>query len=1035
MNLPKTFVRRPVTTVMVFLGLFIVGLFALVQLPIDFFPEIEPPIVSVLTSYPGASAQDVEQNVTKIIEASLGTVSELKKITSTSMDNVSVVTLEFEWGTNLDEASNNVRDALEFAKRSLPSESEKPMIFKFSTSWFPVMFLSATAEENYPGLNKLIEQKIADPLKRVPGVGTVMMFGGPIRQIQINIDPKKLEAYNLNIQRIGQVLQAENITLPAGSIKMDRMEYNIRVPGEFKDANQIENIVVAKSPTGSGLVYLKDVAEIRDTLKERTINVRLNGGKGLQLIVQKQSGANTVSVASAVKKELEKLKKDLPSDVTLEQIFDGSTFIVNSINNLSEAIILGGFFVSLVVLVFLRQWKATFIIILTIPFSLIVAFIFLYITKNTINIISLSSLSIAIGMVVDDAIVILENITRHVERGARPREASVFGATEVGLAVTAATLTIVAVFLPLTFLTGIAGIMFKQLGYLVTIMILTSLFASLTLIPMLSSRWLKSKKEEMQTRKRFQKFYDKSEQLFIKLEEFYAKTLNYALNHRKLVLISGALIFIIIVGSFPFLGKGTEFMPKSDESQIQIYVELQTGYNLDETINTAKQVEAIIQKEAPEISFMAVRAGVNDQGFSAALFGQKEGLHMFNVQTRLKRKHERQRSVFEIADTLRNKLKPIPGITQLTILTSSTMFGSTKPFAIDIIGHDLAATSQLAYQIKEIVKNTPGTRDVDISRSQERAELQVILNRDKLATIGLNTATVASAIRNSFYGLTPTKYREAGDEYDIFIRYDLKFRRTISELENIPINTMSGQIVKLKDIAKIVEQFSPPDIQRKNQERVVSVTANTEGRSLGDVTNDVKAAISKLEIPAGITLEYSGQIEQQQETFKDLLLFMILGVILVYIVMASQFESFLDPFIIMFSVPFSFVGVFIALLITGFTFSVIAFLGAVLLIGIVVKNAIVLVDYINITRARGFELREAIIISGKNRLRPVLMTTITTLLGMLPLALSTGEGSETWNPLGISVIGGLTVSTLITLIFVPVIYSLFRKKLWTKQVD
>ncbi|MDI6802618.1 MAG: efflux RND transporter permease subunit [Bacteroidota bacterium] len=1035
MNLPKVFVRRPVTTIMVFMGLLIVGIFALVQLPIDFFPEIEPPIVSVLTSYPGASAQDVEKNVTKILETSLGTVSELKKITSTSMDNVSVVTLEFEWGTNLDEASNNVRDALEFGKRRLPDDVETPMIFKFSTSWFPVVFLSATANENYPGLNKLIEQKIADPLKRVPGVGTVLMFGGPIRQIQINVDPKRLEAYNLTIQRIGQSLQAENITMPAGSIKMERMEYNIRIPGEFTDANQIANIVVGKSPTGSSLIYLKDVAEVIDTLKERTINVRLNGGRGLQIIVQKQSGANTVAVASAVNKKLEELKKDLPSDVKLEQILDGSVFILNSINNLTEAILLGGFFVSIVVLVFLRQWKATIIIILTIPFSLIVAFIYLYFSNNTINIISLSSLSIAIGMVVDDAIVILENISRHVDRGARPREASIFGSTEVGLAVTAATLTIVAVFFPLTFLTGMAGIMFKQLGYLVTITILTSLFASLTLIPMLSSRWLKSKKEEEQKPKRFLKLFDNSEKIFTSVETFYGKALEWSLDHRKYVIIAGIVIFFVVVGSFPFLGKGTEFMPKSDESQIQIYVELQTGNNLDETIKTARQVEQIIQKEAPEIEFLAVRSGINDEGFSAALFGQKEGLHMFNIQTRLSRKNERKRSVFEIADILREKLKPVAGITQLNIFLASTLFGSGKPLAIDIIGHDLNKTTLLANEIAEIAKKTGGTRDVDISRSPERPELQVILNRDKIAMVGLNTSTVATAIRSSMYGLTPTRYREGGDEYDIFIRYNKDNRTSISDLEQVPITTMTGQIVKLKDIGKIVEEFSPPDIKRKNQERVVTVAANTEDRSLGDITNDLKAAIAKLDIPADITIEFAGQVEQQQDTFQDLLLFMILSIFLVYIVMASQFESLIDPFIIMFSVPFSFVGVFLALMLTGQTFSVISFLGAVLLIGIVVKNAIVLIDYTNITRARGIGLREAIVYSGKNRLRPVLMTTITTLLGMLPLALSTGEGSETWNPLGISVIGGLTVSTIITLVFVPVIYSLFRTKLLKKEVD
>lgn len=1036
MNLPEIAVRRPITTIMAFVVIIILGFVSFVGLPIDLFPEIEPPFISVLTQYPGASAQDIETNITEKMETALSGVTNLKKITSTSIDNISVVSLEFEYGTNLDEAANDVRDLLEFVKSDLPDDAETPTIFKFSTNLLPILFVSVTADQSYMGLNKLIQDRLADPLKRLPGVGTVQIIGGPIREIQVRVDPQKLEAYNLSTSQLSQVLAAENLTLPAGNIKMGKIDYNVRVPGEFTDPNQIKNIVLSQQ--NGRFIYVKDVAEVLDTLKERTITSRLNQKVGLQLIVQKQSGANTVSIARNVINKIDEVKNDLPSDVEVNIVNDSSEFIISSINNLAEAVILGGVFVVLVILLFLRQWRGTIIVLLTIPFSLIAAFIYLYFTGNTINIISLSSLSIAIGMVVDDAIVILENITRHIERGSKPREAAIFASSEVGLAVVASTFTIVAVFFPLVFLTGISGILFRQLGFLVTITILVSLLAALTLIPMLSSRMLLSKEESEKKPIKsplLRKIHDSLGNMFDAIDNFYKNILGWVLSHTRWV-IGGALILIIIaVSLIPIIG--TEFMPETDSNSITIAAELETGTKLENTVDIIKKIETIIARDFPEVRFYSARAGVNDLGFSTVIFGQKEGSNIFNLQMRLLKKTERERTIWEIAELLRKKIEPIAGINKLTINTQGGMSfgGGGSPIQIDLIGHNLNETSRIANQIAQKLREIPGSRDVSLSRGDDRPELQVVLDREKLSLVGLNTALVANSIRNNMYGLTATKYREEGDEYDIFLRYPSEQRTTITNLNNIPIKTPMGTIVKLQDIGSVQEAYSPPEITRKDQERVISVNASVEGRSLGDVAADIQNEIEKMDIPQNVDIEYGGQIEQQGEAFGDLGLLLILSLILVYMVMASQFESLIDPFIVMFSIPFAFVGILFFLLIFNETLNVISFLGAILLVGIVVKNAIVLVDFINITRARGIPLREAIIESGRNRLRPVLMTTLTTLLGMVPLIISSGEGSEVWRPLGITVVGGLTVSTLITLIIVPVIYQLFEKRIKKQEID
>lgn len=1038
MNLPEVSVRRPITTIMLFVAIIIIGLVSFQRLPIDLFPEIEPPVVSVLTQYPGASAQDVELNISKKIESGLSSITNLKKIRSVSIDNISVVQLEFEFGTNLDEASNDIRSALEFTKRLLPDDAENPIIFKFSTNIFPILFVAVQAEESFIGLNKLVENEILDPLKRVPGVGTVQAFGGPIRQILIHVDERKLEAYNISAAQIAQVLQAENLNLPSGSIKMGDMEYNLRLPAEFTNANEIKNLVVSQQ--NGRLVYLRDVAQVLDSLKDRTINVKLNGGKGLQIIVQKQSGANTVQVVNDVKAKLEQLKKNLPSDVKIDIIQDSSEFIIQSVANLTEAVLLGGIFVVLVILIFLRQWRATIIIVLVLPVSLIGAFIYLYFTGNTINIISLSSLSIAIGLVVDDAIVVLENISRHVEQGARPREAAVFGTAEVGLAVAAATFTIVAVFFPLVFISGIAGILFNQLGFLVTVMILVSLLAALTLIPMMSSKLLKSKKEEKPITNPLLKKIDSSlAKFFDSVDNFYKRTLEWALGHKKSVVFTALIIFVLSIALIPMLG--TEFIPRSDSSQFQIFLEIEPGKRLEETLEYVQKIEKIIKEDFPEVVFVSVRSGVNDAGFSSILFGQNEGANISGFQIRTSKLKERDRTVFEMADALRERLKSFVGIKSFSVNTAGVgafLTGATgAPIEVDIVGPDLEESYKIANQLKDYMTQLNGTRDVRIDIGDPRPELQLVLDREKLALAGLNTSLVGNTLRNNYFGIVASKYRELGDEYDIFVSLPPEKKSSIAEIENLPIKTLLGTTVRLKDVGKIIQEYSPPTIKRKEQERVIGVLSDISGRSLGEVAADIRNFVSGIELPPNTTIEFAGQVEQQTDAFKDLLLLLALSIVLVYMVMAAQFESLLDPFIIMFSVPFAFSGVFIGLFLTGTIFSVIAFLGSVILVGIVVKNAIVLVDFTNITRARGVELREAIIYSGRNRLRPVLMTTFTTLLGLIPLAVSAGDGSEVWRPLGISTIGGLFFSTLITLVLVPVLYSVFetRFKKKKKEID
>jgi HAE1 family hydrophobic/amphiphilic exporter-1 len=1021
MSIYSSAVKRPLTTILIFVGLIVMGIYSLVKLPIDLYPDMEFPFLTVFTSYPGASAADIETNVTNVLENSLNAVTNLKEITSTSSDNTSFMFLEFEWEANLDEAANEIRDNLNFVAGFLPEETEDPTILKFNSSMMPILFYAITADESYEGLEKILDEKIVNPLNRIEGVGSVGIAGAPGREIYIDVDPVKLEAYNITLEQIGNILRAENMNMPAGYLEMGSLDYPLRIQGEFPRSDVMRDIVVG-SFNGS-IIYLKDIADIKDTTRESKLEEKVNGELGLRMFIQKQSGGNTVKVAREVRAELEKLQKTLPPDVKIQPIFDSSEFIVGSINNLTSTLMFAGIFVILVVLFFLGRWRATFIVIITIPISLIVAFIYLMLSGNSINIISLSSLSIAIGMVVDDAIVILENITKHIERGSRPREAAIYATNEVWLAVIVTTLTVVAVFLPLTFVSGLTGILFRQLGMIVTLTTVTSTLAAITLTPTLSSLILKLRTKKSESRYSYDNTIRKGLDWF---DSFYETTIRWALRHKTMVSLSAIAVFIISM--FLITKVGTEFIPEADESRISATIELQTGTRVSETQRVAASIDSMVMNDFPEVELLSASTGTDDNMNFATMFSST-GTHTILYTMALTDVGEREKSTWDLAEELRLKLEKYPEIVNFQVATTDAgmSFGGNT-ITVEVYGYDITETNLVATDLANRMEKIEGARDIQVSRDPSKPELQIVLDQKKMIQHGLNTATVSAAIKNRVDGMLATRLREFGDEYDVIVRLKEEARNSISDVQNISVATPGGQMVKLGEIAEIKEFWSPPNIEHKRRERIVSVSATPYERPLGDIAKDIQNVIDQLDVPAGISVEISGTIEDQMEAFADLGLLLLLSLVLVYLVMASQFESLKMPFIIMFSIPFSFSGVALALYLTGTTLSLIAGIGAIMLIGIVVKNAIVLVDYINLMRDRGMELYNAVAVSGRSRLRPVLMTSLTTILGMLPLALSVGEGSEIWSPMGISVIGGLIFSTLVTLVLVPVVYVIFARR-------
>ena len=1020
MSLYEGAVKKPIMTSLCFLAVVIFGLFSLSKLPIDLYPDIDTNTIMVMTAYPGASASDIENNVTRPLENTLNAVSNLKHITSRSSENMSLITLEFEFGNDIDVLTNDVRDKLDMVSSQLPDDVENPIIFKFSTDMIPIVLLSVQANESQAALYKILDDRVVNPLARIPGVGTVSISGAPQREIQVYCDPNKLEAYNLSVETISSIIGAENKNIPGGNFDIGNETYSLRVEGEFQDSRQLEDVVVGTYNGAS--IYLRDVARVVDTVEERAQETYNNGVKGAMIVVQKQSGANSVEISKKVDEALPRLQKNLPSDVKLGVIVDTSDNILNTIDSLAETVLYALLFVVIVVFLFLGRWRATLIICITIPLSLIASFIYLAITGNTINIISLSSLSIAIGMVVDDAIVVLENVTTHIERGSDPKQAAVHGTNEVAISVIASTLTMIAVFFPLTMVSGMSGVMFKQLGWMMCAIMFISTVSALSLTPMLCAQLLKLQKKQS---KAFTMFYRPIEKSLDGLDNWYARMLNWSVRHRSVIVI-GCIVFFV-ASLFCAKGIGTEFFPAQDNARIAVKLELPIGTRKELAQEISEKLTNYWlehYKGIMKVCNYTVGQADSDNTFASM---QDNGSHIISFNISLVDPGDRDITLEQVCDEMREELKKYPEFSKAQVILGGSNTGMSAQASADfeIYGYDMATTDSVAARLKRQLLDVKGVSEVNISRSDYQPEYQVDFDREKLALHGLNLSTAATYLRNRINGAVASKYREDGDEYAIKVRYATEYRTSLESLENILVYNAKGEAVRIKDLGTVVERFAPPTIERKDRERIVTVSAVISGAPLGDVVNAGNAIIDKMEMPSEVTIQVAGSYEDQQDSFRDLGTLAVLIVILVFIVMAAQFESLTYPFIIMFSLPFAFSGVLMALFFTNSTLSVMSLLGAIMLIGIVVKNGIVLIDYITLCRERGQSVLHSVVTAGKSRLRPVLMTTATTVLGMIPMAVGGGQGSEMWSPMAIAVIGGLTVSTILTLVLIPTLYCIF----------
>ncbi len=1022
MSIYRTAVNKPVTTALVFIAFAIFGIFSFMKTSIAQLPDFDANVLLVMSSYPGASAADIETNLTKVLENGLNGVSDLKDMTSKSKENISIITLEFNYGVDIEEATNNVRDKLDMINSSLPDQASTPVIFKFSMDDMPILILSATADESLPGLDKILDDKVTTPLSRVKGVGTVSVSGAPTREIQVYCDPNKLQAYGLSIGTVSNIIAYENRNIPSGSIDIGSESFSLRIQKEFKDPSELLDVVL--SYKDGNAVYLRDVATIIDGQQEKEQESVTNGRRSAQIVIQKQTGANTVDVIKGVFKEMKTIEPTLPSDIHIETVIDSSSNIINSINSLKETIIITFLVVMLVVYVFLGRWRATFIIILSIPISLMASLVYLFATGNTLNIISMSALSIAIGMVVDDSIVALENITTHIERGEKPKEAAVHGTEEVGISIIASTLTMLCVFLPLTLISGMSGIMFRQLGWIVSIIMIVSTCGALCLVPMLCSRMLRAGRKKNKIHDILFTPIDKG---LNAISDGYAWVINWAVRNRKTVIFGAFGIFMAVL---LLLGPSikTEYFPHADQGRLTVSIELNAGTSQEVTGEFARKFYNRICEEIPEIKICSYTFGQADTDNAFASM-QTNGSNIISMNINLGSMEDRKRSSSEIADIVRADLKEYPEIHKGTVSEGMGGMGSAASVAVEIYGYDFQTTDRVANELRDKMAADPAFAQVTLSRDQYTPEYQVDFDRVKLAANGLNSTTAAAAVSAAMSGSVGSYYREDGEEYDIRVRYDKSYRTSVEDIENIIIYNASGHGIRIKDLGKVIETEVPPTIERKNRQRMITVTGVIEGsHAMSDGITAAQQIIKDTDIPSELSAVIAGDYEDQQDMFKDLITLMILIIILVYMVMASQFESFMSPFVIMFSVPFAFVGVILGLWLTNTALGVMAMIGILILIGIVVKNGIVLIDYLILLRERGMGILDAAVAAARSRLRPILMTTLTTVLGMIPMAAGTGEGSEMWKSLGITVAWGLSISTVVTLILIPTIYCVFATR-------
>jgi len=1056
MSFLRFVVRRPVLVLMVFGALVIFGVYSLAQLPVDQFPKIEPPVITVVTAYPAAGAEDVEKKVTNLLERSFTSLPGLCSMQSTSKENLSLITLTMDYGTDLEATVNELRQRVDFAKKDLPSDAANPWIFRFSTSLLPVMIVGVKADRgDLRAYRGVIKDKLVPALERIPGVGSAMMLNAPRRRILVEVDRKRLQDRDLSLFRLIRTLQAQNLSVPAGRMVSGNLDLPITVPGDYQNLDQISNTLVAMSSAkplagaqraevpdpfylAFGQVYVKDVAKVKRTTEDRQAMARYGSKEATWIMVFRRSGANTVEVVDRIRARLPQLQRHLPTELTVVTMFDGSEFIRATVSNLTSTVIVGGVLVLVVILAFLRKLRPSLVVALTIPASIVAVFTGMYLMGYTLNSISLMAMALAVGMVVDAAIVVLESITRRVEEGEPPHEAAVTGTAEVAGAVVASTLTTVVIFAPLVFIRGFIGVMLGELAFVMVFTLCASLVTALVLTPALAARLIKPQDPDRTGwLARLGRIVERG---FHRLELGYGWLLTRSLRWRFVVV--GVALAILVASTFGAMRTGVDFVLDDDYGFIQITVELPVGTKLDRTTTAADDIAARL-RGYPEVIMTFYAAGTSEAAVLSTS-GGKEGSNVVNLYTRLLPKDQRKASEDDVVERIRPYIKRRYPEAVLRFKTGNPMSqaiqGAEKPIAINVKGRDLGDLKRAARQIEAALKTVPGTKDVAAELLQTRPDYRVVVDRKRAARMGLSSYAIGGTLRAAIHGWKVTEYRGDSAPIDLVVRLRPEDRDTPQDLERLMVPNLAQKHVRLAgktvhggfmkfplgNIARIVRGHSPIEIRHMDKERVVRVGAGYRGRALGDVVRDADAALARLHLPKGVTFEHGSEVKRQKEALADLKLVLLFSLLLVYMVMAAQFESLLDPFVIMLSVPFAVTGVFLAFLITGTRLSIPAFTGLIVLVGVVVNNAIVLVDTINQLRDGGMRRDAAIRAAGERRLRPVLMTACTTIMGMLPLALTTKEGAFIWAPMGQAVVGGLLVSTLITLIVIPVVYSLLE---------
>ena len=1012
MNLPDLAIRRPVFITVLFLIATLLGAMSFVQLPVDLMPDVSWPTITVQTSYAGVGPQEMEELVTIPMERALSSTPGVTEVVSTSSEENSRIRVALEWGTDLDEATDEIRSRMDRVRGQLPEDADTPTIFKFDISSLPVLFLGVSGNMNPRALREFTETQLQYRFERVPGVAQLDLFGGLDREIHVNLNRSKMHALRISPAQVVSALRRENLNEPVGQVVEGDFEVLMRTEGEFLSLDQIRQTMVVRRDGIS--IYVDDIALVEDSYQEVRSLVRVNGLPGLRMAVRKQSGSNTVQVAKEVQEEIVRVNRDFPQ-IHVATMFDSSKFIESAVANVRDAAVYGSILAVFVLLLFLRNVRSTLVVALSIPISVIATFGLMYFYGFTLNVITFGGLALGVGVLVDNAIVVLENIFRHRQDGEERKEASRKGTNEVALAITASTLTTIVVFLPVVFMSGMAGVIFQQLAWVVSFSLFSSLLVSLTLVPLLASRFIRVREPEVGS---WTYGLIHTTSLWLKaLDQSYARGIQWSLAHRWVVLVSTAVVLGATLLLVPFVGY--ELEPQTDEGELMVSLELPEGTRLEVTDRFLQQAEALIQENVPEVTNIMVDAGSSGGWRSSST-------NSGSIRVGLLPKMERTRSSEEIARSLRPVFSRFPGVIARVRASgggrmSRMSMSNGDRLSIDIRGYDLTQSTALAVRIRRLMESIDGVSDARVNRSAGRPEGQISIDRAKAATMGLSVTDIATTIRTSVGGSTATFFREAGEEYEILVRYQEQDRLSSDDVMAIPIQTPAGPVVPLESLVWVDRTEGPLAIERKDQQRTITVSGNLSGaRDMGSVVGDLEREMRSLDVPPDLAVVFSGEWEEQQEEFLILQIAFALAVILVYLVMAAQFESFKYPFLIMFSLPLASIGVVLALFLTDTAFNIQAFIGVIMLVGIAVNNAIVMVDYVlQLRRLHGFSLVDSLVTGGRRRLRPVLMTTLTTVLGLTPMALGLGEGSELQVPMARVLIGGLLTSTLITLFFIP----------------